>query len=147
MRWTGLSVAIVMALVVAGCGLIPSSPPPVDPGMLDLHASNQTTLPVTISVNGQVVGVAEAGRELTSPSATLPSMPWSVEARSPTGRLLTSMAVRRENISSERQADGSTWMSGAGARIDLSCGRLDLWVGVPMLGPAPGPGSPGDCAP
>ncbi len=34
-----------------------------------------------------------------------------------------------------------------GARVDLSCGRIDIWSGTPMMGPAPGPGVPGDCDP
>ena len=74
-------------------------------------------------------------------------MPWSVEARSPTGRLLTSMVARREDIRMEDVGNGATQMSGTGVRADLSCGRLDVWVGLRPLGPVPGPGTPGDCVP
>jgi len=47
---------------------------------------------------------------------------------------------------------GDVWetagqMKGDAVRVDLSCGRLDIWSGPPLLGPAPGPGKPGDCAP
>ena len=34
---------------------------------------------------------------------------------------------------------------GVAARADLSCGRIDLWSGPPLAGPAPNPGTPGDC--
>ncbi len=37
--------------------------------------------------------------------------------------------------------------SGVGFREDLCCGRLDVWLGVPHAGPAPGPGTAGDCDP
>jgi hypothetical protein len=115
--------------------------------MLDLHVSNGTTLPVSITVNGQDIGAVRAGDVLTVPSGVLPPMPWTVDARSPSGRLLTTMTANREDIHQEDFGNGTTQESGAGARIDLSCGRLDLWVGVRPLGPVPGPGVPGDCAP
>ena len=37
----------------------------------------------------------------------------------------------------------------AGARVDLTCGRLDVTVGTTMMGPPPpqNPGAPGDCDP
>jgi hypothetical protein len=69
-------------------------------------------------------------------------LPWSVEARSPSGRLLISMTVRPGDVDGE-----GTEQRGTGGRVDLSCGRLDIWSGPPMLGPAPGDGMPGDCLP
>ena len=48
----------------------------------------------------------------------------------------------------QEQADPkSKKKKGSGARVDLSCGRLDVWVGPPMHGPFPAPGRPGDCDP
>ena len=35
----------------------------------------------------------------------------------------------------------------AGTRVDLSCGRIELYAVIPLGGPAPGPGHPGDCGP
>jgi hypothetical protein len=149
MRWRWLA-SVILAVAIAGCGLItaPGSPsvPPVGPVMLDLIVSNGTTLPVTIVVNGEAVGVAVPGQPF-EPLHALPPMPWTVEAKSPTGRLLTTMIVRREDISREVMGDGSIKMSGAGARIDLSCGVFKMSVGFPLSGPAPGPGAPGDCDP
>jgi len=98
-------------------------------------------------VNGQDIGVVRPGAELTVPTGVLPPMPWTVDARSPSGRLLTTITAHREDIRQVDLGNGATQMSGSGARVDLSCGRLDVWVGVRPLGPVPGPGTPGDCAP
>ena len=35
--------------------------------------------------------------------------------------------------------------SGRAVRADLSCGRLDVWSGPPLLGPMYSPGPSGDC--
>jgi hypothetical protein len=148
MRWP-LVPLLAMSALIGGCGVlpVPPSPPPVDQTMLDLNVSNGTTLPVAITVNGADIGVVRPGGELTVPSGILPPMPWTVEARTPSGRLLTTMTAHREDIHREDLGNGATSMSGAGARVDLSCGRLDLWVGVRPMGPVPGPGTQGDCDP
>jgi len=75
----------------------------------------------------------------------LPRQPWLVEARTPTGRVLSSMTVRPGDVWETTMPDGSTQMKGDAVRVDLSCGRLDMWSGPPLLGPAPGPGKTGDC--
>jgi hypothetical protein len=56
--------------------------------------------------------------------------------------VLVSMIVHDGDVVAA--ADGD---KGDANRVDLSCGRLDIWSGPPLLGPAPGPGSPGDCGP
>jgi hypothetical protein len=108
-----------------------------------LSAANGTDLAVTLVVNGQSVATmpAHAG-SLSIPADRLPQLPWIVEARSPSGRLLTSMTVKDGDV--QVYGNGS---KGAAARVDLSCGRLDIWSGPPLLGPGPGPGVPGDCVP
>jgi hypothetical protein len=108
----------------------------------DLVVSNQTTLAVTVAVNGTVVRTIQPNKQEILIVRQLPPLPWAVEARAPTGRVLTSMTVR----------PGDVWvtgneMHGDAVRVDLSCGRLDIWSGPPLLGPPPGPGTPGDCAP
>lgn len=60
---------------------------------------------------------------------------WSVEARLPGGRSIVKTQIDKAKAA----------LLGASVRTDLSCGRLDLWIAVPMLGPVPGPGTPGDC--
>ena len=112
------------------------------PTPYDLHVENETDLSVRVQIGASFVAVIGPHASATLEASKLPAMPWSVEARTALGRRLLSLAVRQEDISV-----GGNSQRGAGARLDLSCGRLDVWVGVPMLGPAPGPGMPGDCNP
>lgn len=82
--------------------------------------------------------------------ADLPPLPWDVEARSPSGRVLTTMQVELGDIRTEIDADGVVSHTSAFGRVDLSCGRLTIWAGdvSPSGGPpGPNPGVPGDCAP
>jgi len=113
----------------------------------DLVVSNQTTLAVTLAVNGRVVRSVQPRTDETISVRDLPAQPWVVEARTPSGRVLTSLTVRPGDVWETSMPDGSTQMNGDAVRVDLSCGRLDIWSGPPLLGPAPGPGKPGDCAP
>jgi hypothetical protein len=115
---------------------------------MSLNISNGTTLTVTLVVNGTVVATAVPGVAVAPiPASALPPLPWIVEARSPSGRVLTSMTVKAGDVWRSVLPDGSVEDQSDGARVDLSCGRLDIWSGEPMIGPAPGSGSPGDCAP
>ena len=132
---------VVLATCVAACSVL-------QPGeRLPLGVSNGTDLVVIISVNGQVIGQFQPGGGQEIGEDALPPLPWTVEARTVSGRLLTSMHVEPGQVFRETLPDGSTHVSGAGARLDLSCGRFEMWAGPPMSGPAPGPGVPGDCAP
>ena len=149
---------LAVALVVAGCSLLPSpvdtgpAPPPgvnvVPPERMTLNVSNGSTLPVSLVVNGTSIAVVQPQDGINDmPAAQLPALPWAVEIRSPTGRVLVSMAVHPGDVWNRRNADGTGEAKGDGARVDLSCGRIDVWSGIAMLGPVPGPGVPGDCAP
>ena len=131
-----LARALLGFVLVAACSPAPTGDPH------DLVVSNQTTLAVTVAVSGTVVRTIQPNKQEILFVRELPSLPWAVEARAPTGRVLTSMIVR----------PGDVWvtgneMHGDAVRVDLSCGRLDIWSGPPLLGPPPGPGTPGDCAP
>lgn len=132
-------------LMLAACGEA------FDTGDLhpDLSVENGTELTVSVFVNGQQVAeyepMAAGGVE-----ADLPPLPWRVEARTASGRLLTSIDVAPGDIVTEEGPNGATHQTTALGRADLSCGRLSVWVGdVVPGGPAPGPnpGRPGDCAP
>ena len=115
-----------------------------------LGVSNGTTLTVTLVVNGLTVATFEPGQPApTIDVMRLPDLPWSVEARSPSGRVLTSMRVEPGAVSSTTGPGGVTRSSGTFGRVDLSCGSLRIWAGVPPSGPVPASpaGSPGDCAP
>ena len=115
-----------------------------------LDVSNGTTLTVTLVVSGQTVATFEPGQPApTIDVMRLPDLPWSVEARSPSGRVLTSMQVKPGDVSSTAEPGGVTRSSGTFGRVDLSCGSLRIWAGLPPSGPAPASpaGSPGDCEP
>lgn len=141
-----LQVLVAAAIVfAAGCGGGAPSSPSASPvvtvaSSLDLHIENGTTKAITVLVNGAIVSTVAAGQSATVAESTLPAGVWSVEARLPGGK---SVLVTQLDRSAVSQATNSE--SGSGSRVDLSCGRLDVWVGVPMIGPAPGPGTPGDC--
>jgi hypothetical protein len=128
----------VLAVALAACTTsVSPSPSPTDRTFPDLGIQNGTTIPVTLLVNGAVLETVAPGDYQDPVTLPMPSLPWRIEARSPAGRVLTSLTVTTTTY--------VDWSTGVGARVDLSCGRLDLWSGPPMLGPAPGSGSPGDC--
>ena len=136
--------ALVAALAVSGCAagptVAPSSPAP-------LAISNGTSITVTLVVNGAVVETVPPGGYQDPVTASLPPLPWSVEARSPSGRVLSRLSVSAGDVVyTTPDASGHSSAQGRATRVDLSCGRLDVWSGPPMLGPSVAPGgSPGDC--
>jgi hypothetical protein len=143
-----MGISIGIACFVAGCAgflPVPLTSPSID---YTLHVENGTTLALSIIVNGEAVGVTAARDGSDIPVGALPPLPWNVEARSVSGRVVLTLVVASGSIVDIRNADGSGSHSAPGARADLSCGRLDMFPGsAPMMGPAPGPGVPGDCNP
>jgi hypothetical protein len=133
-----LTALVVLAVVVSGCSAPPGTKLVVD---------NGTTLAVTVVVNGQNIGMVAPQTQQSFDASGMPAMPWSIQVLSPSGRLLTSVSADPGSAGSSTDADGHTTQYGVGSRVDLSCGRLDVYVGPPMIGPAPGPGQPGDCEP
>jgi hypothetical protein len=132
---------LLLAIAVAACA-VPTDERPT------LGISNGTNLVVTVIVNGRVVGQSGPIGPLDIDESALPPLPWVVEARTASGRLLTSMTVAPGQVFTTTRPDGSIHRSGAMGRVDLSCGRLTIWAGDFMPGgPAPGPGVPGDCEP
>ena len=137
-----VTAALLAAVVlIGGCKMLPKIEPP------KLGISNGTKLTVTLVVNGQIVGVYRPGEGAGPLAMALAPLPWTVEARTSTGRLLTTMQVSAGDVSSTTMPDGTTQASGTLGRVDLSCGRLDIWAGFQPSGPFPGPGHPGDCVP
>jgi hypothetical protein len=132
-------VAVFLLALVSAC-----SPAPTE-GAHDLVVSNQTALDVTLAVNGVVVRTIRAHTQEFVFVKDLPPQPWLVEARTRSGRVLSAMTVRPGDVWETTSPDGSTQMKGDAVRVDLSCGRLDMWSGPPLLGPPPGPAKPGDC--
>ena len=139
--------AMLLALLLAGCAALPAVPPTATVAV-QLGIANGTTLDVTVVVNGRPVAESPAGGPPpTIDPARLPPLPWIVEARSPSGRLLTSMRVEPGDVVSD---PAMGMHRGAMGLVDLSCGRLTIWAGdVQHSGPVPAspPGRPGDCVP
>jgi hypothetical protein len=113
----------------------------------DLVVHNQTTLPVTLVVNGAVIRTVRPQTDEIVSTNDLPELPWLVEARTPGGRALSRLTVRAGDVWETNVPGGGREMHGDAVRVDLSCGRLDMWSGPPLFGPLPGPGTPGDCDP
>lgn len=129
----------VIAGLLAGCSLLPSAPP----GAYDIHVDNGTTLDVEIFVNGEYVARVRAHETEVVAAPQAIALPWDIVARtSSSGRPVAGLWVQPGSV----DVEGGD-QRGTGARADLSCGRLDVYVGPPMMGPAPGPGAPGDCRP
>ena len=138
-----------LAVVAFGCAApvvpVPGSagPAPVGPlGFGDLQIANGTTIPVTLIVDG-VARIDVPPRAWDGlRAAELPPKPWSVTVRhAVSGRVLLTLRVL------EDPTDDGVRQQGAAARADLSCGRIDVWVGPPMVGPIPGPGRSRHCDP
>lgn len=125
--------------LVTGCGQAGEGAP--------LEVQNGTTIAVSLVVNGRLLRVIPARADRVEiPASEVGRHPWQVSLRTATGRELLS-ATFEGSVRPTTGPDGEVLQTGSGARADLSCGRLDVWSGPPMLGPAPGEGLPGDCAP
>ena len=135
-RSSVLVIALVTAGLAAGCQA-GASPSPSAASQPPLSISNGTSIPVTLVVNGSVVETVPPGDRRDPITAPLPARPWTIETRSPSGRVLSTLTVGA--------ADDISNTSGRAVRVDLSCGRLDVWSGPPLLGPMFSPGPSGDC--
>ncbi|MGH2465800.1 MAG: hypothetical protein ACRDGI_10100 [Candidatus Limnocylindrales bacterium] len=120
----------------------------VPPDSMSLAINNGSTLTVSLVVNGSVIASVDPATCLgcseddAVPASLLPPLPWQAEVRSPTGRVLVALTVHAGDVDYESHSS-----KGDANRVDLSCGRIDIWSGPPLLGPAPGPGESGDCRP
>jgi hypothetical protein len=150
MRSTLLGLAVSAVLLAGSCMSPVASPVPTEqPASRPvLGVENGTTLVVTIFVNGQPMATVNPGTALDPILfSSLPGFPLEVEARSASGRVLTTMHVNADTVTSTTDPTGNLHATGALGRVDLSCGRLTIWAGFSPSGPFPGPGSPGDCNP
>jgi hypothetical protein len=128
-----LGLAATVAIALAACAGPSATPPPSTtptptPVLPVISVANGTTIPVAIAVNGTVVESVAAGTTEDPLRASLPARPWTLEARSPSGRVLAMMTVSVTDYISST--------SGRAASADLACGRLEIWSG-PSLGGGP----------
>jgi hypothetical protein len=123
-----------------GCGLVPPA--------YNLHVVNGTTLELAIVVAGQPIGTVAPSSTTRYAESDLPRLPWRVEARTATGRVLVSMDVASGSIVDQRALDGTGSYAAPATGIGLSCGMLEMYVGdVAPSGGGPAIGQPGDCEP
>ena len=115
-----------------------------------LSLDNGTALEVTLVVNGEALAVAMPSGGLEVDAGELGSLPWIVEARAPSGRVLTTMEVQPGDLQHAIGPNGDGSSSGTISHVALSCGLLIVWAGyAPPSVPAAarGAGEPGDCDP
>lgn len=117
-----------------------ASAPPV-------HAANGTTLSLTVAINGHLVGIVGPGQGASFDTGGYPE-PWDVALATESGRVLVDMTYQLSDIGTSFGGTNPDPGMGVGHRLDLSCGRLDVYVGGPILGGTFIPSSsPGDCDP
>jgi hypothetical protein len=154
----GTSVRIAVKFAAAGgCSIktsaVAEAPQPssyplgiVPPESMSVSVSNSTTLYVNLYVNGTFMTTLDPGAcvgchgDDAVPAFVLPPLPWNVEVRTLGSRVLVALPIKAGDV-----IETKSYLKGDGNRVDLSCGRIDVWSGPPLLGPAPGPGTPGDC--
>ena len=150
-RDLGGLIGLLLPIALAGCMSAngAGTAGPSQTQEMKLSIGNWTTIPVTLVVNGAAVETIPAGGYEDPIKASLPAMPWNVETRSPSGRVLSTLVVHQGDYWMTSVPNGGTEIKGDAARVDLSCGRIDVWYGPPLLGPVPDPSAsypPGDCA-
>ena len=141
--------AIVVVAIIFGAIFLRSNgttagrtePPPASARPIGIGIVNATGLRLSLVVNGTVIEtLAPHAVDKAIGMNALPPLPWVVEVRMSSGRVLATMTVP---LVGDGTQPGS-WAAGA----DLSCGQLYLWTGAQEpIWPAPGSGSPGDCLP
>jgi len=130
-------IVLLLALVVAAC----SPAAPVASAATDLHVQNSTTVMLTIVVNGRP-GVRVAPGVLATGFADLPVLPWTVEARTESGRTLATMFVGDAQDTMPADVDSGVEVIGSSAAFPLSCGSLTMWTGPdPVADSEPTPAS------
>ena len=100
---------------------------------MTLSVENETSIDVALSVNGTRVGIVPAGTTEDPMNVSLPELPWTVEALSPSGRVLLTLVVHPGDV--WRSSSNGLTESGAVARVALACGRLAVWAGFQIEGP------------
>jgi hypothetical protein len=143
-----LTAAALISWALAGCAAGGTSSTARSPDAIGLGVVNGTDLRVTIVVNATVIETIEPRRaDKAILMSALPPLPWVVEARTSSGRVLVTMTAGPEDVQGPT-ALGDAHFSKYSA-VDLSCGELSIWTGAvqPTGGGPPGSGTAGDCQP
>ncbi|MEA2518753.1 MAG: hypothetical protein QOF49_833 [Chloroflexota bacterium] len=136
------AVVVLVASLVAGCNHAIFGPD------YSVTVENDATIPVNLVVNEKAVTVILPGNGAIIHAGEMPGLPWRLALTTAGGRTLVTLPVADGSIVDERAADGTGSYSAPATRIDLSCGSIGLYAGdATPRGPAPGPGTPGDCDP
>lgn len=136
---------VLLACTLAACSSLGGARPSTATPHPQLAIDNRTTLNITLVVNGDVVGTVGPSTRMDPVPVPLPPLPWNVEARSPTDRLLLALTISSGDVV-EVTGSGVSGAHGKLASVDLSCGRLLLWTGPAPVGePTFIPGPTGDC--
>jgi hypothetical protein len=141
--------ALVLAL--AGCGTTGASAPSpsLSPDPVGLGVVNASDLRLALIVNSRVIEtLSPQTADVAIHMSALPALPWVVEVRTSTGRVLVTMTAGPGDIPGPPAIGVLT--SGKEGAVDLSCGQLYLWTGATEPSwPAPpaSAGYPGDCVP
>jgi hypothetical protein len=117
--WTMLAVAVVALFALGGCrfasGLVGEEPP-------GLGAENGTDITIDLVLNGESLGSIGPGSGMEVASRwRLPALPWEVEARTESGRVLVTMTVSAEELQRNGVKAGG---------VALPSGRFAMWAGV-----------------
>ena len=142
-----VAVATFLVTVVAACGAIPGVGPADPASIPDFGATNGTQLDIGLFVNGQLVAKLAPGQAIDPTTTPMPPLPWSVEARSATGRVLGSTRVEPGSATCTPNAQGGETCSGALILVTLVCGRFVFFAGTVPAIPAPMPGIGDPCEP
>lgn len=101
-----------------------------------VHVANTTTLTLSTTVNGLDAGSAAAMASTVVDVRQFGQAPWTIVARTSSGLELHTLELAA-NSAYYMTGDYPLSAFGPFSRLDLSCGRLDLWVGYPPSGPRP----------
>ncbi len=136
-----IGLVAVIALGATSCAApTPTPAPTASPvvGARQISLANDTTVAITVIVNGTVAATVPPDTTAAPIAGALPARPWTVEARSPSGRVLATLTVG--------VADNISATAGVGAFGDVACGHVTLWAGgVIPDHPIPSQASPQPC--
>jgi hypothetical protein len=142
-----LVLSVVISSLVAACGALPGVGPADPASIPNFGATNGTRIDIGVFVNGQLMAKLSPGQSIDKSTTPMPPLPWRVEARSATGRVLGSTSVEPGGATCTPVEGGTKRCSGALILVTLVCGRFEFFAGtVPSL-PAPAPGVGEPCEP